>query len=338
MNTLDNRILVINPNIKDSDTSTFLSNILEEYNLIYIINYTNIIANISSIRPSLIIFKNFVATNFYKLCSVLNSDPITKNIPVIFIDNLNNSTNPCKIIEAGAIDYIQQPINKQIFKLKVNNYIKLYSSIIKLEENALYAKELNPNTCLPGNTAIKNNIIKSLHCKEDLVVVYTDLDNFKAYNDKYGFDRGDEILKLTGDIILNELKKVDGFTFLGHVGGDDFVFIAPKSFINDVACNIITNFDKDVKNYYNSKDISKGYIISKSRKGKKEKYPIMTISLGGVDLSNHHPHTRYEKIIDICTDVKKHAKTYQKSCFVLDKRKSDALVEDYITAFSSAAI
>jgi diguanylate cyclase (GGDEF)-like protein len=329
-----NNILVVYPNNTTLNSNPLLSDI-QEHNIIYMISHANIIENILIIKPSLIIFIDLLTYDFCNVCSTLRNNCDTKNIPVIFIDNSNSSTKPCKIFEAGATDYIKTPIDTKVFKFKINNYIQLYSSITKLQQNALYAKELNPNTCLPGNTAIKNNIIEALHSNKNFVITYTDLDNFKAYNDKYGFDRGDEVLKLTANIINNHLKNIDDFTFLGHIGGDDFVFIVPKSHINNIAFNIITSFDLNIKNYYDAEDIKKGYIISESRRGNKEKYPIMTISLGSVDLSNT---ISYEETINRCTDVKKHAKTYQKSCFVLDERKSNTFVEDYITSFSSAVV
>lgn len=315
--------------------NAMLINILDKYEVKYIINSGNVVAIANSFKPSLIIFDlDNVREEDYLQCINLKTNCYTKNIPIIFMSD-SDIVDPSKIIEAGAIDYIEKPFNAKILICKVNNYIKLYSSIIELEESAINAKELNPNTSLPGNTSIKNNISNALHSHDNLVVVYADLDNFKAYNDKYGFSKGDEVIKLTGNIINDELSNIDGFTFLGHIGGDDFIFIAPKAHIKEISYNILNNFDNNISKHYDEQDINAGYVVAKSRKGRKQKYPLMTISLGGVDLSNYPSSTAYNEIVDLCTETKKLAKTYSQSCFIMDERNNNT-VEDYIAALSPA--
>lgn len=256
----------------------------------------------------------------YKLCELFKTSYATKDIPIIF--NINNIKifSPSKAILAGALDYIQKPLNHQLIKYKIDNYIHLSNSIKNLKIKANIAKELNPNTGLPGNNAIVQNIYHALRYANDSNVVYVDLDNFKAYNDQYGFGRGDLIIKMTCDIITKELESIEGFTFMGHIGGDDFVFIAPEKYIKQIAENIINTFDKEVVNYYSNKAQNDGFIISKARDGKTEKYPIMTISMGGVSLSNHDANTRFEKISDLCSEVKQLAKSKPCSYFYADKR------------------
>ena len=131
-----------------------------------------------------------------------------------------------------------------IVRAKVQNFINLYHSFLELEKQVSLAKELNPNTALPGNTSIVNHIYAALHFDEPLTLVYTDLDYFKSYNDTYGFAKGDQVIQLTANILCEATKDIQSFSFLGHIGGDDFVFIAPTSTMDDLTDHIITEFNQ----------------------------------------------------------------------------------------------
>ena len=335
MNTNKKRILIIGENEFDN---SFIADDFTSYEVRNIVHNDNLVGFVEYFMPTIIIFDlNTITLKDYYNCVSLNQNHKIKNIPIIFITNHSNNFDVSEIIEAGAIDVIEKPYNKKILISKINNYIKMYNSIVELEEYAVSARELNPNTSLPGNTAIKRNIQNAIYGEEELVVVYADLDNFKAYNDKYGFSRGDDVIKLTADIIQIELSKYSESTFLGHIGGDDFVFIAPKKRINEISKNIITDFTNSIKKYYNEEDLNTGYIVSKSRKEIKQKFPIMTISLGGVDISSFYNTLSYNEVIDLCTESKKLAKANPKSCFVLkDKITYDVSKANYVAALSSA--
>ncbi len=263
-------------------------------------------------------------TSGYDLLKTLKSFYKTEKIPVVLVAEIHEDVEPCLALELGAIDFMIKPISEHLITAKINNYIKIYHSLIDLEERATVAKEMNPNTGLPGNTAISRNVMLALQNQQEQVVVYADLDNFKSYNDKYGFGKGDDIIKLTGEIITEALELTSGNTFVGHIGGDDFVFLAPLNDIKLISDYIIYNFDQRVRTHYSEEDVMKGYIISKDRRNMTQKFPIMTLSLAGVDLTEHEPDTRYEAIADICAEVKKYAKSFSNSCFYIDRRHKKA--------------
>jgi PleD family two-component response regulator len=271
----------------------------------------------------------------YDLLRTLKSFYKTERIPVVLVAEITEDVEPCLALELGAIDFMIKPISEHLVTAKINNYIKIYHSLLLLEEKAHYAKEMNPNTGLPGNMAISRYITNALKSRKDNVVVYADLDNFKSYNDKYGFGRGDEIIKFTGGVIASALSEALGDTFLGHIGGDDFVFVASADEVKDIANNIIYNFDQKIRQHYCEEDKASGFIISKDRLNTIQKYPIMTISLAGVRLLEHPETTRYEVIADICAEVKKYAKTFNNSCFYMDRRQGEDFRKKYDMAFST---
>ena len=276
-------------------------------------------------RPDLIILDaEMPGTNGYDLLKALKSFYKTERIPVMLVAELHEDVEPCLALELGAIDFIIKPISEHLITAKINNYIKIYHSMMDLEERATIAKEMNPNTGLPGNTAISRSVLAALTNPVPQVVVYCDLDNFKSYNDKYGFGKGDDIIKLTGDILQEAVELGEGQNFLGHVGGDDFVYVVPLNEVRKVADYIIYNFDKRVRQHYSKDDVERGFIVSKDRQGRTMKFPIMTLSMAGVNLSEHESNTRYEVIADICAEVKSYAKKFNNSCFYIDRRHSKA--------------
>lgn len=306
---------------KENGRSCIGSKGLPEYHVVRNHNPKDVLSLVSLHRPDLIILDaELKGTSGYDLLKTLKSFYKTERIPVVLAAEIHEDVEPCLALELGAIDFIIKPISEHLIVAKIRNFIKLYHSMIALEERATVAKEMNPNTGLPGNRAISRRVTGALMNQEEMVVVYGDLDNFKSYNDKYGFGKGDDIIKLTGEVIQEGLELTDGATFIGHVGGDDFIFLAPVKDIRMIADFIIYSFDKRVRSHYSEEDVKRGFIVSTDRQNHIRKFPIMTLSLAGVNLTEHEPETRYEVIADICAEVKKYAKTFNNSCFYIDRR------------------
>ncbi|MBW7572186.1 GGDEF domain-containing protein [Caproiciproducens faecalis] len=141
------------------------------------------------------------------------------------------------------------------------------------------AKYQNPLTGLPGNLVIEQKIQSCMERKTPYSVIYFDIDNFKAYNDVYGFENGDAIIKLLAKTIVCHVPVKQ---FAGHVGGDDFVAVLDNFSGIDLCINIIHDFDKNVLQYYNPRDIANGYILAENRRGEPEKFPLISLSVAGV--------------------------------------------------------
>jgi len=153
------------------------------------------------------------------------------------------------------------------------------------------------------------------------VVIYCDLDNFKAFNDKYGIAKGDEAIKLSADIFKETIKTLGNTDdFIGHEGGDDFILITTPDKAQAVADTIINEFDKRVRGIYIQEDLEQNCIIAHARDGSIKKFPIMGITLSGV--SNEHRNiTSYGEVTNIAAEVKKKGKSIGKSTFVMDQRR-----------------
>jgi diguanylate cyclase (GGDEF)-like protein len=175
----------------------------------------------------------------------------------------------------------------------------------------------NPLTRLPGNTSVQNAIADAIG--KPMAVCYIDINNFKPYNDVYGFTHGDEVLRMLGRIMSNAVKETGG-GFAGHIGGDDFVFIVPMERAEAVCSIIIDNFTTIALDLFDSKDRETGFFTALNRKGQKESFPLLSIAISVVptdQLKINH----CGKVSEMAAELKVLAKKTGKSCYVLDKRK-----------------
>ncbi len=210
-----------------------------------------------------------------------------------------------------ADDYLVRPVSPSGLVARV----RLCLSRAQRDINA------NPLTGLPGNITIIREAEHRLASGIPFAMGYLDLDNFKPFNDKYGFSRGDEVLRMTARILVNALRQLNHpDTYVGHIGGDDFVFITPSG-MADAACKeILRTFDLIVPNFYDDDDRQQGSIHSVDRRGNPQVFPLMTCSIAVVDTAIAH----VEHIADISSrtaEVKKFAKSLAGSNYLIDRRK-----------------
>lgn len=182
------------------------------------------------------------------------------------------------------------------------------------------ARRANPLTGLPGNTIIEEEINNRLNNGGKFWLIYCDLDNFKSYNDKYGFEQGDKIILLTARILQYCLKKYGTKNdFVGHVGGDDFVIITQLNNAERICSRIIKIFDRLIPGRYRSDDRAKGGIAGMDRQGLNKWFPFVSISLAIVECYNTKNLTS-QKIVHLSAELKKYAKSIEGSVFVKNRR------------------
>jgi diguanylate cyclase (GGDEF)-like protein len=189
--------------------------------------------------------------------------------------------------------------------------------LVQLEE--IYM-DSSPLTRLPGGIAIENAVKKKIESSQPFAFCMFDLDNFKPFNDRYGYSRGNEVIKNTAAIIQECSREAGNKAdFIGHIGGDDFALITSPDRFEDICTAVIKKFDEQIVKYYNPEDREAGQISSVNRQGITMTFPIMTISIAAVNSEK----TCIEKSIrvgEIIAELKKHAKSFCKSNLVIDRR------------------
>ena len=181
--------------------------------------------------------------------------------------------------------------------------------------------EINPLTRLPGNIAIIKQIQHRLSKGDIFGLAYADLDNFKPFNDRYGFSRGDEVLKMVGRLILNIVRtKQPAGSFVGHIGGDDFVFISGAETVVEIAEDVADNFDEIIPSFYDGENRSRRCIESIDREGHPKTFPIITLSVG-IATNACRAYTHYGEMTEVASEMKKYAKACSGSCVRTDRRR-----------------
>ncbi|MCE5274781.1 MAG: diguanylate cyclase [Syntrophaceae bacterium] len=189
-----------------------------------------------------------------------------------------------------------------------------------IAKRAVRDLDTNPLTRLPGNESIIRYIQTMIDQGSEIAVAWVDIDNFKPFNDCYGFSRGDEVLMATARIITNAVKEISqDNTLVGHIGGDDFVFICPKKCIRTLCEEIISRFDMVIRNFYNEEDLELGGIRSSSRDGSFRMFSVMTISIAVV-LNEGGRYSHYGQASQDATDIKKYIKGLDGSNYMIDRR------------------
>ena len=246
-----------------------------------------------------------------ELCKKIRSDDDNSITPIIVVSSNSEKEHRIQILKESVEYYIKKPVNAQY----------LYYTIKNLGRLITINRRISPLTGLPGNVQIHAELKKRISNKEEFSVLYLDLDNFKAYNDVYGFLKGDEIIKFTADTIMTSIHSlIPNNSFIGHIGGDDFIAIVPTLNCEDVCKDIIANFDANVVRFFTEDDVEKGYIEVANRKGVIEQFPLTSISIGVVEADVG----RFANILEIGevgAQVKHMAKSVMGSSYAIDRRK-----------------
>jgi len=222
-------------------------------------------------------------------------------------------------IAMGNFDYDPQIKSKDEIGALATAFVDMGKRLRKLEEMYLDA---SPLTRLPGGIAIENVMKKRLETRQPIAFCMLDLDNFKSYNDRYGYAQGSELLKETAQIIEISVKeKGNADDFIGHIGGDDFVVITVPDRMRTIGEEIIARFDRRIPDFYDETDRKNGYIMGKSRQGIEMKFPLITISIAIVTNELRAISSPLEAS-EIAAELKDYAKTIPKSVFVIDKRRT----------------
>lgn len=278
------------------------------------INPDKLELSLKSIPSLIIINEESINEDVLELCEKIRKNEDNSITPIIVITADDSKEHKIDILER-SVEYV-------ISKKEIKDY--LYYIIKNLSRLLTVNRTVSPLTGLPGNLPIQTELKKRLLKKEPFVVLYIDLDNFKAYNDVYGFLKGDEIIKLTAKIITKHIHALESTdAFVGHIGGDDFVAITNDDIDYEAICqDIIAEFDVEVLKLFNDTDIERKYIEVQNRKGVMEQFPLTSISIGVV-VADAKRFSNILEIGEVGAQVKHLSKTTMGSSYAIDRREEN---------------
>ncbi len=262
--------------------------------------------------PALIIIdEDTTDVNIVEFCKSIRSNEDNSITPIIVVSSNNEREHIIEVLKADVEYYIKKPIEDEYFYYTIKNIVGL------LTKN----RRISPLTGLPGNVQIQAEMKKRLLNKETFAILYFDLDNFKAYNDVYGFANGDEIIKFTARTISKHIHQIENSdNFIGHIGGDDFIAIISQTNYDKVCQNIIAEFDKFAIDFYNKEDVDRGYVEVANRRGIIEQFPLTTISIAVLEVDTKIYKTTLE-IGEVASQIKSKAKHILGSTYVINRRR-----------------
>ena len=262
--------------------------------------------------PSLIVInEDAIDRNVIELCAKIRKDEDNMITPVIVVSSNGSRSHRMRILNESVEYFIKKPVDEGYLYYTVKNLTRL------LKTN----RTVSPLTGLPGNVQIHSELKKRITKKEEFSVLYVDLDNFKSYNDVYGFLQGDKIIQFTADILTDEIKNYGAGGFVGHIGGDDFIAIVSGTEVEDLCQRIIARFENNIKSFFTKEDVKKGYIEVANRRGIIEKFPLTSISIAVV-VADKNRFTNILEIGDNAAQIKHVVKNVMGSSYMIDRRKS----------------
>ena len=249
----------------------------------------------------------------FEVCRRVRADPRTTHIPVIILTAKSMTVDKVVGLTAGADDYVLKPFDPMELVARVRTTLRRAQDL----------RGSSPLTGLPGNHRIEQEIARRLAEGEHIAVAYVDLNDFKAYNDHYGFLRGDDVIVLTADVLRGALADhADGRAFLGHIGGDDFVFVCPPEDVPGICADVVSTFDLRVRDLYSPDDLERGYVEVVDRQGNVQRYQVTSIAIG-IATNERRTFVDHREVVEVATEMKSFVKrTSQGSAWAVDVRSS----------------
>ena len=264
-------------------------------------------------RPRLVVFDARTrADETLSACKRLKGDSFSGVVPAILLTN-PGVENVSAALDHGADEVIAADMDS----------VEAIHRLESLLSRSARDLGVHPSTRLPGAGAIEAEIARRLSSSEFFAVCYADLDHFKEYNDRYSWNEGDRVIRILAMILHDVVKGVCGERgFVGHIGGDDFIFVIPHDLVSGICETITATFDLLVPYQYSEPDRRAGYFFGKDRRGVLDRVPLMTLSIGVVT-NVQRTFKEARQVSRLATEMKTYAKTLSGSVYSIDRRTDD---------------
>ncbi len=241
----------------------------------------------------------------------LKNNPLFAHIPIIIVTAYGEKQAKLKGLGMGIDDYLIKPVDADELVARIRMILKRNRQVL----------DTNPLSRLPGNPSIQARVEREIAKGSEFAVLYLDLNNFKAYNDIYGFEAGDRVIKATANLLVKlTIQNENAEDFIGHIGGDDFIVVTSYSGAEELAKRILHGFDEIAPSFYSKSDRERGHIVATDRQGNIKKFPFISIAIGIVHNATRPLHS-FAQVSNIGSELKKGAKAGAGSHYIVDRRK-----------------
>jgi len=269
-------------------------------------------------RPRVVVFDARVGTEtVFAASKRLKADSYTAVLPCVMV-SASDDTAFAAAFAAGADEVIRESLGMDEARIRLE-------SMLRRSDRDL---TVHPSTRLPGAVEIEADITRRLAGDALFAMCYADLDHFKEYNDRYSYYDGDRCIRILAKVLHDVVKGLcrdDGF--VGHIGGDDFIFVIPMAAVPEVCAEIVSVFDTLIPYQYSEQDRRAGYFFGKDRRGQLHRVPLMTVSIGVVT-NEKRTFTHAAQMSELATEMKSYAKTLPGSVYTIDRRTDDSALDE----------
>jgi len=280
------------------------------YEVIELRSAGEVIARVSRAYPAAVILDgSHPGDTALRLCREMKDEAFTAVVPVIVYINTAAADSAAAALEAGADEVLTSTVSDR------ESDLRLELALRRAERDV----SVHPTTRLPGTVQIERDLQERLRSGQKFAFCYADLDHFKEFNDRYGYQNGDRVILIVSRVLRDVVRAHSPGGFVGHIGGDDFIFTVPFEHLHASCTDVITVFDELLPLQYQAEDRERGSFIGKDRRGLEYEVPLMTLSIGVVT-NEHRVLTHTAQISELATEMKAYAKTFTGSIYVVDRR------------------
>ncbi len=253
------------------------------------------------------------AATILEVCQNLKNDSFTSIVPIVIMTSDDDSL-PAKSLAAGADEVVTETVSDREKWLRLQLLLR----------RAARDVSVHPTTHLPGTVQIERDLGERMAQGAKFSICYADLDHFKEFNDRYGYNNGDRVILLLSRILRDVVRALAPGGFVGHIGGDDFIFNSPLEYTEETCDEIIHLFDELIPYQYTEEDRRAGYFLGKDRRGSVYRVPLMTLSIGVVT-NQFQTFSHTAQVGELAAEMKTYAKTLPGSVYVVDRRQASVL-------------
>lgn len=271
---------------------------------------SELLASVSRAYPGLVVIDSSTSSReALAVCRTLKGEPFTAVVPVVVLVDERGQGTAAEALEAGADEVVspRTPARERALRLQM--------ALRRADRDV----SVHPTTRLPGTVQIERDMGERLRSGSPFAVCYADLDHFKEFNDRYGYNHGDRVILIVSRILRDIVRAHSPSAFVGHIGGDDFIFNVSLEDLDACCADVIETFDLLMPLQYTADDRNAGFYLGQDRRGQTYRVPLMTLSIGVVTNERwkfSHP----AEISRVATEMKKHAKRQTGSVFLVDRR------------------
>jgi PleD family two-component response regulator len=246
----------------------------------------------------------------YEVTRRLRAAYPTRHIPIILLTAKAEAEDKVHGLQGGANDYVTKPWQARELVLRLRNVL----------EWSRQQRSASPLTGLPGNLSINEEIERRLHSGEPFAFLQIDIDFFKAFNDRYGYSRGDQAIQALARMLVETVQRHGEANFVGHIGGDDFVVLTRPERAEEIGREILSEFDAKVGDFYETEDREKGFVEVHNRRHVLERFPVMSLTIALVS-TDRIPVSHLAQLTDISQELKAHGKSMAGSVLINERRR-----------------